>query len=214
MSAEQWRTVVGFPDYAVSDLGLVKSYKRKTPRVLSPSLNSSGYPIVSLCDGTKAHTRTVAKIVMLAFVGPRPDDMEIRHLNGVATDSRLSNLVYGTHSENVLDSVAHGTHPSSRRTECPYGHPYSEENTYQSSTGRQCRTCNLRRCRARAARRKAQRVNRIEAEKSLRAAALEIASPEEIRQWAANNGLSVSCRGFVSIRVVRAYLDARQQVAA
>ena len=35
--------------------------------------------------------------------------MEVRHLNGVRTDSRLANLQYGTPAENAADMVRHGT---------------------------------------------------------------------------------------------------------
>lgn len=40
------------------------------------------------------------------------------------------------------------------KTHCPYGHPYSSENTYviPKSGGRACRTCQRRRCREYAAR--------------------------------------------------------------
>jgi hypothetical protein len=42
----------------------------------------------------------------------------------------VSNLRYGTRSENIRDNVRHGTHNKSTRTHCPRGHLYSPENTY------------------------------------------------------------------------------------
>ena len=41
-------------------------------------------------------------------------------------------------------------HRNARKTHCPKGHPYDEENTYLAPDGaRQCRTCNLARNRNR-----------------------------------------------------------------
>lgn len=53
----------------------------------------------------KVHT-----LVLLAFRGPRPRDMECRHLNGKKDDNRLENLAWGTKKENAADNVANGTH--------------------------------------------------------------------------------------------------------
>ena len=44
-----------------------------------------------------------------AYVGPKPKGMETRHLNGNRQDNRLSNLSYGSHSDNQQDAVRHGT---------------------------------------------------------------------------------------------------------
>ena len=64
------------------------------------------------------------------FPRAAPDGLEIRHLNDNKLDCRLVNLVYGTRSENKIDSVRNGIHPMTRRTRCPQGHEYTEENTY------------------------------------------------------------------------------------
>lgn len=66
----------------------------------------------------------------------------MRHLDGDESNPRLSNLVYGTPSQNNHDRVRHGTHPEVNKTHCRYGHPYDTLNTYrQSKGGRGCRTC-------------------------------------------------------------------------
>lgn len=76
---------------------------------LKQSLGSNGYPKVQLTnfDGTQT-THMVSKLVMIAFVGPRPQGLEICHNNGDRTDSRLVNLRYDTHSANCIDKVNHG----------------------------------------------------------------------------------------------------------
>jgi hypothetical protein len=45
---------------------------------------------------------------MLAFVGPRPPGLEIRHLDGDPGNNALNNLRYGTRSENLVDKSYHG----------------------------------------------------------------------------------------------------------
>ena len=46
-------------------------------------------------------------ILLDAFIGPRPKNLEIRHLDGNPMNNKLSNLCYGTRKENALDRVKH-----------------------------------------------------------------------------------------------------------
>jgi hypothetical protein len=79
---------------------------------------------------------------MLAFVGPYPEGMEIRHLDGNPENNALENLKYGTRSQNIQDQIRHGVHHFKSKTHCKHGHPYDEANTYYCSRGwRQCRQC-------------------------------------------------------------------------
>lgn len=123
--AERWVDIPGFEGrYEVSDQGRVRSWAgwrgrvREEPYYLSLNPNKhTGYIIVALsgADGEKT-SRSVHSLVCEAFVGPRPDGQEVRHLNGDRADSRLSNLTYGTPKENAADKVAHGTQPYGERT--------------------------------------------------------------------------------------------------
>lgn len=117
---ERWLPVVGFEGfYEVSNLGRVKSIARHvrtgncirtvTPKVLKPSLDRDGHPILSLSAGTSRQiTKKVHSLVLHAFVGNRPKELQTRHLNGVKTDARLINLKYGTPEENYAGKVLHG----------------------------------------------------------------------------------------------------------
>ena len=100
----------------------------------------------------------VHALVAAAFIGPRPDGLLIRHLDGNPRNNRVGNLQYGTGSENQRDAVVHGTNHNSGVTHCRNGHLYDEANTYKhGKTGkRSCRICNRaavarRKMRARAA---------------------------------------------------------------
>ncbi|GAC81679.1 HNH endonuclease [Gordonia malaquae] len=112
----------------------------------------SGRPLKPWAGDRTGHLRVdidlgrhfVHRLVMETFVGPCPSGMEVRHLNGEPADNRLENLAYGTRSENVLDSVAHGTYrnANSAKTHCPRGHEYVDSNVYIDPRGsRRCRAC-------------------------------------------------------------------------
>lgn len=112
----EWRPVHGFPGYEISKLGEVRSLARRNlqgafrrERILKADVNWAGYHIVRLArDGVKT-PRLVHRFVLEAFVGPCPEGMQCRHLNGVRSDNRLDNLRWGTVSENRADQRCHGT---------------------------------------------------------------------------------------------------------
>lgn len=148
MSIEEWRAIPGYPDYEVSNLGQVRSFRlwRGThgPRVLVQRRNLDGYPTVRLQAGVGSQTEhRVHRLVTDAFIGELPEGMVTRHLNGVHADNRLENLVYGTPQENNLDTIAHGRHHEAARSHCHSGHEYTPENTLRRSdnNGRKCREC-------------------------------------------------------------------------
>ena len=61
----------------------------------------------------------------------------------------LSHLWVGTQTENMRDMAAKGRTAAQRRTHCPQGHPYDENNTYHYKTRRHCRACKRNDCRLR-----------------------------------------------------------------
>ena len=49
---------------------------------------------MALYNETGPHTVLVHRIVALAFLGPRPEGLEVSHLNGDDRDNRIENLCY------------------------------------------------------------------------------------------------------------------------
>ena len=145
--SEQWRPIPGYEGrYEVSELGRVRSWRpwrgTPVPRLLRGSLGTHGYRGVTLYGFKGARQDIAVHLLMLtAFVGPEPDGMVTRHLDGDKTNNILTNLAYGTPSENARDAVAHGVNPWAARTHCPQGHPYDEANTYRWRSVRACRVC-------------------------------------------------------------------------
>ena len=132
----RWAPIPGFDGYEASDEGFIRSARG----VLNPWL-SHGYAQVSLRRDGRTYKRSVHRLVLLAFVGGG-EGLDSCHRDGDKSNNRLTNLYWGTRSENIRDQVRHGRHNNGRKTHCPQGHPYSEENTYVLRGGRrQCRAC-------------------------------------------------------------------------
>lgn len=138
-----WAPVPGFNGYFACREGYVRG-PRKVLKGYSPD---GKYLRVLLRDmGTNSERvmMFIHRVILLTFVGPCPVGMEVRHLNGDSTDNRLENLKYGTHSENMQDTVRHGTHNTAGKSKslCPHGHPYEGDNLYISPKGdKRCREC-------------------------------------------------------------------------
>ncbi len=117
--------IPNFSDYGITKEGCVYSYI--TNKWLKMCLDDVKYPRVSLRKDNKFFGRRVHCLVLETFVGPCPEGMECRHLDGVRHHNDLSNLCWGTRSENRKDSLKHGTlrgffksgekHPHSKLTE-------------------------------------------------------------------------------------------------
>lgn len=110
--SEIWKDIPGYYGvYRVSDYGRVRSYicwRGTNERILKLAEDSHGYWGVCLYKQKKGKFTYIHQLVLLTFVGIRPDRMECRHLNDNKKDNRLVNLVYGTRSENLLDRTRNG----------------------------------------------------------------------------------------------------------
>lgn len=122
MSIEHWREIRGYEGrYQVSDFGRVRSMerfvqcnarpRRVRERVLKQCINKRGYRFVTLSAYSRRDPRLVHQLVLEAFTGDRPDGMESRHLDGNPANNAVSNLCWGTHTENIDDRNRHGRQP-------------------------------------------------------------------------------------------------------
>lgn len=141
---ERWLPIPNYLSvYEVSSVGRIRSNPRPKTRggILAMPIGKRGYRAVSLCLRGKQTTHEVHRLVALAFHGARGSGIETRHLDGDELNNCLSNLAYGSSSDNQFDTVRHGTHRNSRKTNCPQGHEYTPENTRMYRGARHCRKC-------------------------------------------------------------------------
>lgn len=112
---ETWRPIAGWEDFHVSSWGRVVN--TKTGCYLTPQAHGEWGHLKVTLHRDKVRSRgkdrkdfAVHRLVLSAFTeGPEAEKPEVRHLNGIAWDNTLSNLVWGTSLENRQDARRHGT---------------------------------------------------------------------------------------------------------
>jgi hypothetical protein len=108
--SEEWREIPGFPGYEASSEGRIKStYGAELCQniLIRGKKGPSTYLAVAITLNEKRTKLKVHKAVALAFLGPRPEGLQVIHLDEDPTNNRSANLKYGTQSENVRRSNAH-----------------------------------------------------------------------------------------------------------
>jgi len=110
---EEWRSILGWEGwYEVSNHGRVRRCRAAKAtfagRALKPLVRRDGRCTVSFSGQGNQRTYQIAKLVIEAFVGPRPVGQEINHLDGNPGNNCLGNLEYCTRSENALHAYSLG----------------------------------------------------------------------------------------------------------
>jgi hypothetical protein len=153
---EEWRPIAGFEaSHEVSNLGRVRSIDRWTVakdgrrtfrrgRLLTLTTHKrGGYWVAVLNYPGVEKKATVHRLVCRAFNGEPFEGAVVRHLNGDPKDNRPENLKWGTCAENTADIIRHGRNHWLNKTECKYGHKFTDANTRRviTPTGGQIRNC-------------------------------------------------------------------------
>jgi hypothetical protein len=91
-SVEQWRPSALHPLYEVSDHGRVRRVWTHFTTPLKPYEGRSGYPKVQL--GYRGPRVYVHTLVALTWIGPRPTNHHVDHIDFDRTNNAVTNLRY------------------------------------------------------------------------------------------------------------------------
>lgn len=101
---EVWKPIPGYEAYEISSFGnivrVVGGPGATAGRKLNPN-KTRGYLKVQLWSGGVSRQWFLHRLVMLAFVGPCPDGMQVNHIDGNKANPRLENLEYVTPVQNI-----------------------------------------------------------------------------------------------------------------
>lgn len=114
---EEWRNIVCYPNYQVSNLGRVKSlhYKKSNEeRILKSFKLSNGYLQINLCKEGKMKTCYTHRLIAEAFI-PNPNNLpQINHKDECKENNTVENLEwctseynnnYGTKKQRTINST-------------------------------------------------------------------------------------------------------------
>ena len=96
--------------YEISSLGRIRNFNTK--KILKPSSSGSGYLLFTRYLDDVFTGMYVHHAVASAFIGERPDGLQVSHLDGDKFNNKLCNLTYETSKENINRKIKHGTHPT------------------------------------------------------------------------------------------------------
>ena len=103
---EEWRSIDGYINYQVSNIGRVRN--SKTGRILTPQINRGGYYQVGLyCDSKNKLLRSVHRLVANEFL-EKPDNLDyyvVDHIDRDKNNNKVYNLRYTTTSRNGFNRV-------------------------------------------------------------------------------------------------------------
>lgn len=75
----------------------------RSPRLVMGSPDQDGYIFIT------DPKRFLHAVVLMTWNGPRPQGMEVRHLDGNKLNNSLANLAWGTSKQNGADKAGHGS---------------------------------------------------------------------------------------------------------
>lgn len=114
MSNEIWKHIGGYKGlYQISNLGTIYDCEVNEP--IKTYKSSNGYLITSLKKYGKWYINVVHRLVAEAFIGERPKNHDINHIDGNKLNNKANNLEYCTRKENIHHAMKLGLYPKGLR---------------------------------------------------------------------------------------------------
>ena len=111
---EIWKTVEGFENYEISNLGRLKvnlkfrKYRSYQSKILNPNLDKDGYLTTGLSKEGKHYNKKIHRLVAIAFIENKENKPCVNHINGIKIDNRIENLEWCTVKENNIHAIKIG----------------------------------------------------------------------------------------------------------
>ena len=116
MSEEIWKPIPNWINYEISNLGRVKrvacissgrKLKERYINIIRSKRNNGKYIYLEVNLGTLHNHKnfSVARLILISFIGPPEDGEECRHLDDNPENCQLTNLAWGTRIQNRQDAL-------------------------------------------------------------------------------------------------------------
>lgn len=106
------KKIPNFSKYKITDTGIIYSINYRNTgceRIMKTKISTTGYYRVNLTnDDNKIKTVNIHKLVMLTYIGDRPKDLVINHIDGNKLNNNLNNLEYCSQKENIIHAINNG----------------------------------------------------------------------------------------------------------
>lgn len=99
----EWREVIGYPNYIVSESGAVMSKKRQC--LIAQNIGRGGYYHVNLWRNNQMICQSVHRIVAMAFLENPHNKPQVNHIDGTRLNNHVSNLEWATAAENNMHAA-------------------------------------------------------------------------------------------------------------
>jgi len=113
---EVWKPVHDNPEYHVSNLGRIKSFKvdKDKGKIMSQS-STRGYKIIKLSYNGQIKTRYLHRLVAKSFIPNPKNKPQIHHKDNNPSNNNVNNLMWVTQKENNNFSKYRGKHARNRK---------------------------------------------------------------------------------------------------
>jgi hypothetical protein len=110
---ELWRPIKDYENnYEVSNTGKIRNIKNKKQAILKPRIGNHGYYYINLSKNGVVKSKTIHRIVGVAFLCNKDEKKTINHKDGNKLNNNKNNLEWATYLENNRHAVTTGLMPT------------------------------------------------------------------------------------------------------